>query len=67
MLGLVYNGRCAHRALGQGSGSLVEQLRGRMEIRNTHPGKERQIQDWPCAVISTKQNPSHCPEQEICE
>ena len=38
-----------------------------MEIRNTHPGKERQIQDGPRVIISPEQNHSYDPEHDICE
>ena len=37
------------------------------KIRNTYPGKERQIQDGSRVVIFSKQNPSHDPEQGIRE
>lgn len=57
----------AYRASGQVSDDLIERLQGHKEIRNTHPGKERQIQDGACGVISPEQNPSYNPEQGICE
>ena len=37
------------------------------KVWNTHPGKERQIQDGSRVVIFSKQNPSHDPEQGIRE
>lgn len=52
------------RTMPQAKGLMISlsNCKGHTGIQDTHPGKERQIQDGPCVVVSPEQDPSYGPK-----